>query len=173
VLTFGAGRTLGAKPARPLFATLHKKWPKVCIGMALLADDTAPLAARLPPHSTRRMVGSASVPLNTASSEMIGSAEQEELEQNQKIEEAAALLTEMVESLQRRPSEKIQLAAREALMDLTPHVEAALEALEEIEEHRELTDRERDLKYAFKMLLEVRMLPDQTSSVLLRGSSAS
>jgi hypothetical protein len=87
---------------------------------------------------------------------MAGNVEREELEQ--KIEDAAALLTQMVDGLRRRPSDQMQVAAREALTDLRPSVEAAIEALEEIKDHRELSDRERDLEHAFKMLLAVRML---------------
>lgn len=83
----------------------------------------------------------------------------EELEQQQRVKEAAALLTETAHSLRRRPSDRMQVAAREALMDLKPHVEAALETLRNIEERRDLTDRERDLQRAFKMVLEARMLP--------------
>jgi hypothetical protein len=62
---------------------------------------------------------------------------------HQKIEEAAALLEGVIDGLRRRPSEQIASAAHEALMDLRPHVEAVLEALEDIEEHRHHTDREK------------------------------
>jgi hypothetical protein len=79
-------------------------------------------------------------------------------EPEQKVEEAAALLAEMVDGLRRRPSEQMGAAAREALMDLRPHVEAALETLETIERDRDFTDRERDLQHAFRMLLAVRKL---------------
>ena|ERR687894_222998 len=79
----------------------------------------------------------------------------EEVE-HQKIEEAAALLEETLDSLRRHPSDQMALAAREALMDLRPHVEAALETLETIEQGRDLTDRERALLHAFKMLLDTR-----------------
>ena len=89
---------------------------------------------------------------------MVGSVSREEVEQR-RVEEAAALLIQMTDSLRRRPAEQMQVAAREALMDMRPHVEAALEALEYIEEQRDLTDREGDLKHAFKMLLAVRKLP--------------
>jgi hypothetical protein len=86
---------------------------------------------------------------------MVRSIGREQVEQ-QKIEEAAALLAEMVDGLRRHPSNQMASAAREALMDLRPHAEAALETLETIERDRELTDRERDLQHAFKMLLAVR-----------------
>src|SRR3712207_9335028 len=86
---------------------------------------------------------------------MVRSVGRERVEQ-QKIEEAAALLAEMVDGLQRHPSDQLASAARAALMELRPHVEAGLEALETIEQGRDLTDRERDLRHAFKMLLDTR-----------------
>jgi hypothetical protein len=82
----------------------------------------------------------------------------EELEQQQTVDEAAALLVETLDRLRRQPSDQMGTAAREALMDLRPRVEAALEALEYIEEQRDLTDRESDLQPAFKMLLDARRL---------------
>ena len=86
---------------------------------------------------------------------MVRSVGREEFAQ-QRIEDAAALLAEMVDGLRRHPSNQMASAAREALADLRPHVEAALEKLETIERGRDLTDRERDLQHAFKMLLTVR-----------------
>jgi hypothetical protein len=83
----------------------------------------------------------------------------EEAEQQQRVEDAAALLVVTLDNLRRRPSDQMGTAAREALLDLRPHVEAALETLETFEERRALTDRERDLQHAFKMLLVVRRLP--------------
>jgi hypothetical protein len=80
----------------------------------------------------------------------------EELEQQQTVDEAAALLVETLDRVQRCPSDQMGTAARDALMGLRPHVEAALETLEDLEERRSLTDREQDLKHAFKMLLAVR-----------------
>jgi hypothetical protein len=80
----------------------------------------------------------------------------EEVEKQQRVEEAAALLVETLDDLRRRPSDQMGPAAREALLDLRPHVEAALETLETVEERRALTDRERDLRHAFKMLLAAR-----------------
>ena len=68
-------------------------------------------------------------------------------------------MAEMVEGLRRHPSNQMASAAREALADLRPHVEAALEKLETIERGRDLTDRERDLRHAFKMLQTVRRQP--------------
>ncbi len=89
---------------------------------------------------------------------MVRSVGRERVEQ-QKIEEVAALLAETVDCLQRHPSDQMASAARAALMELRPHVEAALETLETIERDRDLTDRERDLRHAFKMLLAVRRRP--------------
>ena len=86
---------------------------------------------------------------------MVSSVGREEVAQ-QKIEEAAALLAEMVDGLRRHPSNQLASAASKALVDLRPHVEAALETLETIERDRHLTDRERDLYHAFKMLLAAR-----------------
>ncbi len=82
----------------------------------------------------------------------------EELEQEQRVEEAAALLVERVDSLQQCPPDRMEAAAREALIDLSSHLEEALETLEDIEGDRELTDRERDFQHAFRMLLEARGL---------------
>jgi hypothetical protein len=45
------------------------------------------------------------------------------------------------------------------MLDLRPHVEAALETLVDIEERRGPTDGEQDLQHAFKMLLDARRLP--------------
>ena len=83
----------------------------------------------------------------------------EEAEQQRRVEEAAALLVETLDNLRRRPSDQMGAAARVALLDLRPHVEAALETLESVEERRALTDRERELQRAFKMLLVARRLP--------------
>ena len=68
-------------------------------------------------------------------------------------------MAEMVDGLQRHPSNQMASAAREGLADLRPYVEAALEKLETIERGRDLTDRERDLHHAFKMLLTVKRQP--------------
>jgi hypothetical protein len=45
------------------------------------------------------------------------------------------------------------LAAREVLENLMPLLEEAIEALEDIERRRDLTDEELSRRYAFKMLL--------------------
>jgi hypothetical protein len=91
--------------------------------------------------------------------EMVSSVEREEADQQQRVEEAAALFVGSLNSLRRHPSDQMASAARESLLDLRPHVEAALQTLETIEGRRDLTDRERDLKHAFKMLLDAGRLP--------------
>ena len=87
------------------------------------------------------------------------SASREELELQQRVDGAAKLLTETVESLRRSPPGRMVPAARKALVDLRPPLEKALEALEDIERRRDLTDEEEDLKHAFKMLLAARSQP--------------
>ena len=87
------------------------------------------------------------------------SAGREELELRQRVDRAAKLLTERIESLRRHPPDQMASAAREALIDLRSPFEKALEALEEIERRRDLTDTERDLRHAFKMLLAARSRP--------------
>jgi hypothetical protein len=79
--------------------------------------------------------------------------EREGDERHQRVEEAAVLLIETVDSLQRRPPDQIAPAARETLVNLTPRLEEAIKALEDIERHRDLTDQELSQRYAFKMLL--------------------
>jgi hypothetical protein len=83
----------------------------------------------------------------------------EEAEQQQKIEETAVLLAETVANLRRYSPDRIEAVARANLMNLMPHLEEAIEALEDIERGRELTDRERDLQHTFKMLLVARRPP--------------
>ena len=87
------------------------------------------------------------------------SASREELELRQRVDRAAKLLTERIESLRRHPPDQMASAAREALIDLRAPFEKALEALEDIERRRDLTDAERDLRHAFKMLLAARSRP--------------
>ena len=82
-----------------------------------------------------------------------------ELEQQQTVDEAAALLTATLDRLRWSPSDQMGTTAREAMLDLRPHVEAALETLVDIEERRGPTDGEQDLQHAFKMLLDARRLP--------------
>jgi hypothetical protein len=76
-----------------------------------------------------------------------------------KVEVAEALIRETVGRLSRLDAPHLAGAAREDLMDLRPHLEEAIEALEDIERGRELTDRERELQHAFNMLLAARRPP--------------
>lgn len=70
------------------------------------------------------------------------------------VEHSDALVRRTVLNLSRLPAEHIlEGAAREELRGLKPHLKEALEALEEIEGHRGLTDQEVALRRAFKMLL--------------------
>lgn len=82
----------------------------------------------------------------------------EEAEQQQMVEEAAALLTARVNRLQQYPPDLRGEVAREYLMDLRPHLQAAIEALAYIARRRDLNDRERALQNAFKILLDARRL---------------
>jgi hypothetical protein len=84
---------------------------------------------------------------------------QEEAEQQQKIEETAVLLAETVANLRWYPIDRMEAAARANLMDLRPHLEEAIVALEDIQRGRKLTDRERELQHAFEMLLALRSPP--------------
>ncbi len=87
------------------------------------------------------------------------SAGREELELQQRVAGAAELLTETIDSLRRHPPDRMAAAAREALIDLRSPLEKALEALEDIERRRDLTDREESLQHAFKMVLTARSQP--------------
>ena len=87
------------------------------------------------------------------------SAGRKELELRQRVAGAAELLTEMIDGLRRHPPDRMAAAAREALIDLRSPLEKALEALEDIERRRDLTDREEDLQHAFKMILRARSQP--------------
>jgi hypothetical protein len=80
-------------------------------------------------------------------------------EQELKVEAAEALVQEAVGRLSRLNAPYLAVAAREDLMDLRPHLEEAMEALEDIERSRDLTDKERELQHAFKMLLAARRPP--------------
>jgi hypothetical protein len=74
-----------------------------------------------------------------------------------KAEKTNAFLVETVERLSRRcPAHLVGMTALEALMDLGPHLQDALVALTDIERDRDLTDKERGLQHAFKILLTVR-----------------
>ena len=81
------------------------------------------------------------------------SAGRAELDLLERVDGVAELLTQTLDSLRWHPPEQMASAAREALIDLRTPLEKALEAFEEIERRRDLTERERDLRHAFKMLL--------------------
>jgi hypothetical protein len=80
-------------------------------------------------------------------------------EQELKVEAAEARVQEAVEHLSQLNSPHPAEAARKDLMDLRPQLEEALEALENLQRRRTLSDRERNLQHAFKMLLAVRRRP--------------
>ena len=72
------------------------------------------------------------------------------------VDAAEALVRERVKLLARSyPSDLLEEAARENLLDLKPHLQGALEALEDIQRRRSLTDKELAQQHAFKMLLAV------------------
>jgi hypothetical protein len=78
----------------------------------------------------------------------------ERSEPERKVEAADALLQETIEHLARGcPLPLLGVRARESIEDLRPHVQQALDALEEIEGRRELTEGEFSRRYAFKMVL--------------------
>jgi hypothetical protein len=81
------------------------------------------------------------------------SVDRKEAELLQKVEEAAVLLIETADSLQGHPTDRMASAARETLVSLTPPPEEAIQVLEDIERHRDLSERELSQRYAFKMLL--------------------
>jgi hypothetical protein len=71
-----------------------------------------------------------------------------------RVEQTDALLQYTVEHLIRRcPAHLVGVAAREDLLELRPHLQGALAALEDIERRRDLTDEELTRRRAFKMLL--------------------
>ena len=72
----------------------------------------------------------------------------------QTVEATDALLQDTAERLSRHcPTHLVGVAAREDLLELRPHLKDALDALADIEGHRNLTDEELALRRAFKMLL--------------------
>jgi hypothetical protein len=74
------------------------------------------------------------------------------------LEATEALVLETVELLsQSCPSEIPPEAARDDLLALKPHLREALEALEDIQRRRSLTDKERSQQRAFKMLVACRV----------------
>jgi hypothetical protein len=82
---------------------------------------------------------------------------EERSEPERKVDAADALLQETIEHLARGcPLPLLGARARESLEDLRPHVQQALDALEEIEGRRELTEGEFSRRHAFKMVLAAR-----------------
>lgn len=72
------------------------------------------------------------------------------------VDAAETLMRETVKHLSRRcPPDLLGEAAREDLMELKPHLQGALEALEDIQRRRSLTHKELAQQHAFKMLLAV------------------
>jgi hypothetical protein len=67
------------------------------------------------------------------------------------IEAAEALVVETVKHLSQ--GDLLGEEASEDLLGLKPHLQGALEALEDIKGHRSLTDKEHAQHHAFKMLL--------------------
>ena len=85
--------------------------------------------------------------------------QEEEVELRRKVERAVAAAIETVEDLMRYPPEHKKAAGNEALLELRPHVEAALEALESIEGRRSPTEEEYLRWKAFKTLLAATINP--------------
>lgn len=83
----------------------------------------------------------------------INSEERTEVERAA-VEAAETLVVETVKLLSRGcPPDLIGEAARQDLLTLKPHLQKALEALEDIQHRRSLTNKELTQQYAFKMLL--------------------
>jgi hypothetical protein len=79
------------------------------------------------------------------------------------VEATEALVVEAVKLLSRGcPPDLIGEAAREDLLALKPHLQRALEALEDIQHRRSLTDKELAQQCAFKMLLDYRGRKERT-----------
>jgi hypothetical protein len=77
-----------------------------------------------------------------------------------KIEETDGRLQETVERLTRAyPPHLVGEAARDDLLDLRPHLQKALAALENIEGQRRLTEKELARRRAFRMLISTDTLP--------------
>jgi hypothetical protein len=68
---------------------------------------------------------------------------------------AEVLLQTTVDELLRCPAERKEVATREALAKLRPHLEVALEALETIGRRRGLNDEVIAKREAFMMLLDL------------------
>ena len=76
-------------------------------------------------------------------------------ESERKVEETDALLQETVGRLSRNcPPHLLCDAAREELLELTPHLQEALGALADLQGRRSLTEEEDARRRAFRMLLQ-------------------
>jgi acyl-CoA reductase-like NAD-dependent aldehyde dehydrogenase len=69
------------------------------------------------------------------------------------VEAAEARMCETVDMLRSCPNEILGETAREDVEALTPHLEEALEALDDIRRHRSLNDKELAQQRAFRTLL--------------------
>ena len=70
------------------------------------------------------------------------------------VVQAEALVAETVQRIVRNcPPGNLADVAREDLLALEPHLQRALEALEDIKRRRSLTDKERSQRYTFRVLL--------------------
>jgi hypothetical protein len=77
-------------------------------------------------------------------------------ESERKVEETDALLQETVGRLSRNcPPHLLCEAAREELLELTPHLLEALGALADLQGRRSLTEEEHARRRAFRMVLQV------------------
>jgi hypothetical protein len=77
-------------------------------------------------------------------------------EPERRVMETDALLQQSVERLSRNcPPNLVGKATREELLNLTPHVLEALDALADIEGQRSLTEEEYARRRAFRLLLAV------------------
>jgi hypothetical protein len=84
---------------------------------------------------------------------------EERSEPERRVQAADALLQQTVELLSRRcPSHMLEEAAHDDLVYLRPHLEKALGAIADIEQRRDLTDKELTRRRAFKMLLAESLL---------------
>jgi hypothetical protein len=71
-----------------------------------------------------------------------------------KIEEADELIRQTLMLLSRGcPPDLVGQTAHDALLDMRPHLQDALESLADIEKRRNLTEVEMARRHAFKMLL--------------------
>ncbi len=74
-----------------------------------------------------------------------------------RVEATDKLLQETVECLSRHyPTHSVGAAACDSLVELRPHLEEGLRALEDIERERELTDQEYSRQRAFRIVLAAR-----------------